>query len=119
MRVESEAELMSFFSPDEFGEEATLRTGTGDHPVTGHPDTMAETAKPGGVQNSSRGAFTTGAADFTVQELQFMTDSGRVAASGAKREDTLIIQAGRYAGQYRIKDIQSDGAVCRLLLNKR
>lgn len=119
MRVETPAELDGFFSPDEFGELATLRTKLGTFDLPGHPDAFAASAKPGGTQNSSRSPFTTGAAEFSVTELQFMCAASKVAGAGAVAEDTLTITTGDYSGDYRIKNINRDGAICRLLLSKR
>lgn len=118
MRVESDAELMAFFSPTEFGEEAIIRTAAGDFPVTGHPDVMSDTAKPGGLQNTSRSPFMTGAAEFTVQEFQFLTAASLVLQAQTSLDDTLVIETGNLAGEYRIKDINQDGDICRLLLNQ-
>ena len=118
MAIESDAELMAFFSANEFADEAVIENVAGGHPITGNFDTMAQRAKPGGVQNSSQGPFIGGAAEFAVTELQFTTDTWRVQQAGAKSDDTMVVTTGRHAGQYRIKEIQSDGDICRLLLNE-
>lgn len=117
MAIESDAELMAFFSADEFAEAAVIQNVAGDHPITGNFDTMAEPSTPGGTQNSSRGPFMSGAADFSVTELQFTTDTWRVTDAGTSAEDVLVVATGRYAGQYRIKEIKPDGDICRLMLN--
>lgn len=118
MAVEAHDELMAFFSPAEFGENATVTTGAGSFSLTGIPDVLSDTAAPGGIQNSSRSPFTTGAAEFAIQEPQFLTDAASVEAAGTQLDDTLTILSGDYAGAYRIKDINRDGGLCRLLLNK-
>lgn len=117
MRVESNADLMAFFSTDEFAENAIIRTAAGDTPVTGHPDVMSDTDKPGGRKGSTMSPFMSGAAEFTIQEFQFLTQAEIVEAAGTKLDDTLIISTGDQAGTYRIKDINRDGGLCRLLLN--
>ncbi len=118
MAIESPAELMAFFSADEFAESATILNVAGSHPITGNFDTMAEIGRPGSTQNSGRTPFLAGAADFSVSELQFTTDWWRVQAAQTAHEDVLDVPAGPHAGQYRIKDIQRDGDICRLMLNR-
>lgn len=115
---DSAEELGAFFSTDEFAENATLTTGAGEFALTGIPDVLSDVAKPGGIQNSSRSPFLTGAAEFSIQEFQFLTSSASVRSASAKMEDKLTILTGSYAGVYRVKDINHDGAICRLLLNK-
>lgn len=118
MAVESSDDMMAFFSPEEFGEKAVIHSATVDLEIIGIPDTMAETQRPGDTANSGRSPFLAGAADFTMQELQFTTPFVFVHQAEAAAENTLTILAGIYAGEYRIKDIQRDGEICRLMLNK-
>lgn len=118
MAVESAADLASFFNPDEFGVEATLRTNAGDVTIIGIPDSEAQTERPGENSRSSASPFLVGAADFRAQHLQFHTPFLPVAH--AKAEDVLIILSGIFAGEYRIRaPIERDGDQCRILLNKR
>lgn len=119
MAVESAADLEGFFNPNEFGAEALLITGTGEHPVTGIPDSFAEDDRLGATSNSSRSPFLAGAADFSLTELQFHLSWPSVLGAGAVAEDTLQILTGTYAGLYRVKEVKRDGEQCRLMLNKR
>lgn len=119
MAFDLDDELKVAFSPEEFGEEAIIRTVSREYPLTGTPAAYADIAKPGSAQNSSRGAFSTGAADFSVGILQFTCLTTDATESAVAAEDTLIIKTGRHAGEYRIKDINIDGSVCRLVLNVR
>lgn len=119
MAIESPDELMAFFSADEFAESATILNIAGSHPITGNFDTMADVQRPGGTTNSSRSPFITGAAEFSVYDLQYTTDWWRVQAAQTAQEDVLDVATGsRHAGQYRIKDIQRDGDIVRLMLNR-
>lgn len=118
MAIESPDELMAFFSAGEFAEAATILNVAGSHPITGNFDSAADLQRPGGTTNSSRSAFITGAAEFSVHELQYTTDWWRVQAAQVAQEDVLDVPAGKHAGQYRIKDIQRDGDIVRLMLNR-
>lgn len=125
--VESDADLLTFFSPDEFGTEAVITSGSGDIPVSGIMDTMADAERPGANSRSGSSPFLVGATDAKIQRLQFTTPFAPIAS--VRAEDRMNIPAlrsdgtpnnaaGNYAGDYRIRDIQRDGEVCRLLLNK-
>ena len=111
--VESPDELASFFSADEFGAFAVCE----GFRAQGIPDAYHDDQRPGATTNSSMGAFMVGAADMNLSTHQFTTTWPLPTAWGL--EKTLTIEAGEYAGTYRIKDIQRDGSVVRLMLNKR
>lgn len=110
--IESPADLAAFFSSDEFATEAVI-AGVGA--VSGIIDAVAESERPGGNSRSGSSTWIVGAADFSVSKLQFTTSWGSV--SRVVPEDELSIAAGAYAGTYRVKDIQRDGEICRLILN--
>ena len=114
--IESDADLAAFFSADEFGTAGVVSTESGQIPVSGIMDTMADNDRPGANSRSNSSPFIVGSADATIQRIQFVTRFSVV--SSVRAEDTLNIPAGAYAGNYRIRDIQRDGEVCRLLLNK-
>lgn len=113
MSVESDYDLDAFFQPEEFG----LIALVGGVPVPGVMDTMADDQRPGATANSSMGSFLVGAADATIQKLQFTCRWSLVASVAV--ETSLVIESGEFAGTYRIKDIQRDSQICRLMLNKR
>jgi hypothetical protein len=117
MAVESDADLLGFFDPTEFGTEAVIAAVSGPIEFAGIIDSEAGSDRPGSNSRSGSSPFLTGAADAKIQTIQMMTPFAPV--SDARAEDTLTIAAGPYAGAYRIRDIQRDGEVCRLLLNKR
>jgi hypothetical protein len=114
--VESDADLAAFFNGDEFADEGVVSTQAGQIPVSGIIDIEADDERPGANSRSSSSPFMAGAADATIHRIQFMTQFAPVAS--VRPEDTLQIPSGKYAGNYRIRDIQRDGEVCRLLLNK-
>ena len=114
--IESDADLAAFFSADECGTAGVVSTQSGSIPVSGIMDTMADNDRPGANARSGSSPFMVGAADATIQRIQFLTPFSPVAS--VRPEDTLTIAAGKYAGTYRIRDIQRDSEVCRLLLNK-
>lgn len=114
--IESASDLAAYFSPDEFGVDGVVSTQSGTIPVSGIMDVAADNDRPGANARSGSSPFMVGVADATIHRLQFMTQFAPVAA--VRAEDTLQITAGQYAGNYRIRDIQRDGEVCRLLLNK-
>lgn len=113
MGVESYEDLALFFDTSDFGTEATINGGT----IVGIIDSAAATDRPGANSRSSASPWIAGAADVSITRLQFATTWHSVSA--VKAEDTLTIAAGAYAGSYRVKDIQRDGELCRLILNAR
>ena len=112
--IESPADLAAFFSADEF---ATVAVIAGVGAVSGIIDSAAESDRPGGNARSGSSTWIVGAADFSVTRLQFTAPWP--AVSGVVPECDLSIAAGPYAGTYRVKDIQRDGEICRLILNAR
>jgi len=118
MAVESESDLMGFFDAGEFGTAASIQTRTEVIPsVFGIASTSYDNDRPGANSQSGTSPFLAGAADAGIQRTQFLTPFAPV--STVRPEDTLTISAGEYTGVYRIKDIQRDGALVRLILNKR
>ena len=111
--VESPDELAAFFSADVFGAFAICEGIR----FEGIPDAYHDEQRPGATTNSSMGAFMVGAADMNLSTHQFTTSWPLAATVGV--EKTMTIEGGDYAGNYRIKDIQRDGSVVRLMLNKR
>lgn len=107
-------ELIAFFS--DFAEDAIIHTAAGDLTITGIPDVVADNVRPGGVSDSNTSPFISARAEFTIQEYQFLTTAEQAAP--ASLEDTLEIATGGYVGQYRIKDMNRDGGLCRILLNR-
>jgi PP-loop superfamily ATP-utilizing enzyme len=114
--IESDADLAAFFNGDEFAAEGVVSTQGGDVVVSGIIDTEADNDRPGANARSSSSPFITGAADATIQIIQYLTQFAPL--SQARPDDAISITTGKYAGSYRIRDIQRDGEVCRLLLNK-
>ena len=114
--VETDADLTTFFSADEFGTAGVVSTKSGQINVVGIMDIAADHDRPGANSRSGSSPFVVGSADATIHRIQFVTRFSVV--SSVRAEDTLNIPAGVYAGNYRIRDIQRDGEVCRLLLNK-
>lgn len=107
-------ELAAFFA--DFAEDAIIHTAAGDFPVTGIPDVLADNMRPGGVSDSNTSPFISARAEFTIQEFQFLTTAEQAAP--ASLEDTLEITTGNHVGHYRIKDLNRDGGLCRILLNR-
>ena len=114
--IESASDLAAFFDPAEFGAAAVIELPGGPLAIVGNPSTHALRERPGSNTNSSMGSFMLGAADFNLQAVQFMTPWAPIA--GAQSECLLTIEAGEYAGVWRVRDIQRDGSVARLILNK-
>jgi len=111
--IETDADLAAFFSPDEFADLASI-DGVAQ-PVSGIASTMADQQRAGATSGSSMGSWLVGAADLSIQRLQFTTAWAPAAA--VEVEAGMTIQTGRYAGTYRIKDIQRDGEIVRLVLS--
>ncbi len=114
--IESASDLAAFFNPTEFGDAAVIELPGGPLAIVGTPSTHALRERPGSNTNSSMGAFMLGVADFNLQAVQFMTPWAPIA--GAQNECLLTIAGGEHAGTWRVRDIQRDGAVARLILNK-
>lgn len=113
MPVESPDDLAGFFDPDEFGDEAVC-DGLG---LTGIASVVHDMQRPGATSNSSMGSFMVGAADMSLSTISFSTPWPMPAT--IEVEKTLTISTGKHAGDYRVKDIQRDGDIVRLMLNKR
>lgn len=113
MPVESSDDLAGFFNPDEFGDEAACE-GSG---LVGIASAYHDQQRPGATSNSSMGSFMVGAADVSITTHKFTTPWP--LPSTVAVEKTITIQTGKLAGEYRIKDIQRDGDIVRLMLNKR
>jgi hypothetical protein len=111
--VETADELAAFMSPDTFGVFASCEGAR----FTGLADCYHDHQRPGATSNSTMGAFMVGAADVSIVTHQFTTTWPLAASVGV--EKTLTIESGSLAGDYRIKDIQRDGDIVRLMLNKR
>ena len=110
------SDLAAFFNPDEFGVAAVIALPSGDADITGVPSTYAQRERPGSNTNSGISAFMVGAADVNLQSVQFLTAWGPV--SDALPECVLTIDAGNHAGAWRVRSIERDGDVARLLLNQ-
>lgn len=111
MAVETAADLAAFTNPDEFGVVA-IWNGVS---ITGIPDTFHLKERPGENSRSSISSYIAAAADVSSQVIQFLTAWGPISA--VAQDDTLTITGGDHAGAYRIRDIQRDGEMCRLMLN--
>ena len=111
--VESPDDFAAFMNPDEFGVFASCE-GQRFAVIF---DTFHDQQRPGGTSNSTMGSFMVGAADVSLTVYQATT--GWPLAPGVAVEKTLTIESGPDAGNYRIKDIERDGAMVRLMLNKR
>ena len=114
--IDFSSDLAVFFNPTEFGDEATIALPDCFATVHGTASTYALRERPGSNTNSSMGSFMLGAADFNLQAVQFLTAWGPVAAAQAECE--LTINTGPHAGEWRVRDIQRDGDIARLILNK-
>lgn len=113
--MDLKADLAIFFSPADFGDEAVIQLPGGDLPITGNGSVYAERERPGSNTNSGIGAFMVGAADLNLRRAQFMTAWLPVAT--AVPECRLTIPAGDLAGTWRVREIQRDGDIARLILN--
>lgn len=111
--VESPDDFAAFTNPEEFGVFASCE----GQRFTGLFDTFHDHQRPGGTSNSTMGSFMVGAADVSITVHQFTT--GWPLADSVAVEKSLVIESGPGAGTYRIKDIQRDGDLVRLMLNKR
>jgi hypothetical protein len=116
MALDLAADLATFFNADEFGVFAVIGLPAGDLQISGVASTLAEHERPGGNSSSSLGAFMVGAADFNLQATHFLTPWAPVAT--ARPECLLTISTGNHAGQWRVRDIQRDGDIARLILNE-
>lgn len=109
-------DLATFFNADEFGDSAVIELPGGvSQPVVGNASTYADSERAGKNSNSSINAFMTGVADINVRRAQFMTAWHLV--SGAAPECRLTISTGDHAGVWRVREIQRDGDIARLILN--
>lgn len=115
--IDFNSDLATFFNPAEFGVLAVIALPDGEADITGTPSTYADTDRPGANQNSGISAFMVGAADFGIQPAQFLTAWQPVAS--AVPDALLTIQDGDYAGRWRVRRIERDGALARLILNKQ
>jgi hypothetical protein len=115
--LDLKADLDVFFNPDEFGAQATIALPDCCADISGTPSTYAERDRAGSNTNSGISAFMVGAADIDVQAVQFLTAWHCVAA--AVVECTLTIHQGEFAGDWRVRAIERDGDIARLLLNQR
>lgn len=111
--VETADELAAFMDPDTFGVFASCDADR----FTGLADCYHDQQRPGATSNSSVGSFMAGVADVSIVTHQFTTTWPLAASVGV--EKTLTIESGPHAGAYRIKDMQRDGEIVRLMLNKR
>lgn len=111
--IETAADLAAFFNPNEFADLAII-DGVAQ-PVGGIMTTAADQQRAGATSGSSMGSWLVGAADLSIQTLQFITPWAPVSA--VQVEATMTIPQGRYAGTYRVKDIQRDGEIVRLVLS--
>jgi len=111
--VESPDDFAAFMNPEDFGVFASCE----GQRFTGIFDTFHDQQRPGGTSNSTMGSFMVGAADMSLTVYQFTT--GWPLAAGVGVEKTLTVEDGSDAGNYRIKDIEREGGMVRLMLNKR
>lgn len=110
------ADMAAFFHPSEFGAAAVIALPGGDLDIIGTPSTMAEQERPGSNSGSSNNSFLVGVADVRLHIVQFLTPWAPVAT--AQAECLLTIQEGDHAGTWRVRDIQRDGDIARLILNQ-
>ena len=110
------ADLAAFFHPSEFGASATVVLPGGAVDITGTPSTYAEQERPGSNTNSGNNSFLVGVAELRIHVVQFLTPWAAVAT--AKPECLLTIHEGDHAGAWRVRDIQRDGDIARLILNQ-
>lgn len=115
MRDQFRDDLAIFSNPDEFGASAVITTSSGAITVTGIPDAIADTERPGANTNSGRSAFVAAAADINVSKLQFYCAFHQL--TGVKPEDALTIADGDYAGSYRIRQVLRDGDMAMIRMN--
>lgn len=119
MAVESDLDLAAFFSPDEFGANCILRpkAGGADIPFSGIVSKYHAQARLGATSNSSISPFQIGAADVNLTACKVLARWSVIGT--AKADDTVIVESGEFAGEYRVRDPQQDGMICRLVLNKK
>lgn len=117
--LDLKADLATFFNTDEFGVAATVSLLGGSIDITGNASTYAhqKLERPGSNNGSGFGTFIAGATEFNMHGTQFMT-AWRTAYDGLT-ECPLTIHGGDYAGQWRIRIIERDGDIARMILNKQ
>jgi hypothetical protein len=114
--LETATDLAAFTDPNEFGVSCVLHAAAGDVPFTAIVASHHESSRVGGNNNSSISPFHVGIADMNMSSIRALATWSVV--SMVKPNDRMTVLAGDYAGEYRVRDPQRDGAICRMMINK-